>query len=116
MQDFNIDVGAEEDARRKAMLEDYQACLDAQWAAESAREQRCESFLEPLMAAAAAIRRRLLDVQLVVQHGMLLAPSTDIQEAQVHPHALSQHCHMSEFCVFYEDSTRFFRVGNNDLA
>jgi hypothetical protein len=68
------------------LLEDYQECLDVQWAAESAREQRCESFIEPLMATAAAIRRRVLDVQLVVQHEMLLTPSTDVEEAKVHPH------------------------------
>lgn len=89
MQEFNIEICAEDYARRDSMLEDYQACLDAQWAAESAREQRCESFLEPLVAAAAAIRRRVLDVQLVVQHEMLLAPATDIEEAKACPEQAS---------------------------
>lgn len=82
VQEFKIEVCAEEDVRRNTLLEEYQACLDAQSAAESAREQRCESFLQPLMAAAAAVRRRVLDVQLVVQHEMLLNPSTDVEEAK----------------------------------
>lgn len=82
MQEFKIEISAEEDARRSTMLDDYQACLDAQWAAESALEQRCESFLEPLMADATAIRRRVLDVQLVVQHEMLLTPDTSTEEAK----------------------------------
>jgi hypothetical protein len=34
----------------------------------------------------------VLDVQLVVQHEMLLNPSTDVEEAKVHPHYRSVKC------------------------
>lgn len=108
IQEFKIDISAEEDARRDSILEDYQACLDAQWAAESAREQRCESFLEPLVASAAAIRRRVLDVQLVIQHEMLLTPTTDIYEAKVRrPEQLARMPRVAR-----QFSINFFRVCN----
>lgn len=64
------------------MRDEYQALHDAQWAAESTREQRAEAFREPLVAAAAAVRRRVLDLQLVVQHEKLLDPRTAVSEAQ----------------------------------
>jgi len=64
------------------MQDEYQALHDAQWAAESTREQRADAFREPLIASAAAVRRRVLDLRLVVQHEKLLDPDTDTGEAQ----------------------------------
>jgi hypothetical protein len=83
MQEFGVELGAEERAQQAALAEDYEALHDAQWASESAREARCEAFREPLLASAADALASVRDVQLVVQHEMLLDPGTHADEALV---------------------------------
>lgn len=81
VQEFGVSLTAEDAALPDVMRDEYQALHDAQWAAESTREQRAAAFREPLTAAAAAVRRRVLDLRLVVQHEKLLDPATDGAEA-----------------------------------
>lgn len=81
IQEFGVPLTAEDAALPDVMRDEYQALHDAQWAAESTREQRAEAFRSPLATAAAAVRRRVLDLQLVAQHLKLLDPRTATSEA-----------------------------------
>eukprot|EP00892_Ulva_mutabilis_P004502 jgi/Ulvmu1/2423/UM134_0004.1 len=80
-EEFGVALTAEDAALKDSMQDEYQALHDAQWAAESTREQRGEAFREPLAAAAAAVHRRVIDLRLLVQHEKLLSPGTPPADA-----------------------------------